>query len=354
MNNQPSTDSTSESSIEIAQFDQLQALVKSEFQVEDSFLEHGIPTFYVKHDENSKQAFLNLTKRMDPIGFIPVLRKLDGNIVLRAVPKPRTRPSRRTTNIALFLATLGTVLFAGLFQSYDEVTQTYNVFQAVTFTVAILAILGSHEMGHKIAANKHKVEATYPYFIPGPPPIGTFGAVIQQKSLPPNKDALFDVGATGPIAGFVVTLIVSAVGILLSHRTQVTDGNFIQPPLLLRWIADTFPPGGTGNAIQLHPVAFAGYVGMIVTMLNLMPAGMLDGGHAARSFLNERVRSILALVAIGMLLFLGYWPMAMIALLFSFYRHPGPLDDVSKLTTSRKLATLALVAIFIVCLAPIW
>ena len=347
-----SNDHFAEPSDMIAQFEQIRVTVESEFDVEDGFVEHGVPTFYVKLREDSKEAFLRLTQRMEPLGLIPVLRRREEKVVLRAMPKPSTKPSRSIINIGLFFATLGTVFLSGYFLSPDIVG-------AVMFTGAIMAILGSHEMGHKLLADKHAVEATYPYFIPGPPPIGTFGAVIQQKSLPPNKDALFDLGASGPIFGFIVAVVVAIIGLPLSHLEFVDPTTSTLPtPILFQLIINILPPkgivGSNGNGILvvvLHPLAFAGWVGMFVTLVNLVPAGMLDGGHVTRSFLGERARSILAYLVIALLFIMGsvFYFMAFIALFFSMYRHPGPFDDVSKITTSRKVAALALILIFILC-----
>ncbi|MDH5782973.1 MAG: site-2 protease family protein [Candidatus Bathyarchaeota archaeon] len=332
-------------------------MVESEFNVEEGFIEHGVPTFYVRMREDSKEAFLRLTKHMESVGLIPVLRRREEKIVLRTIPKPSTRPSRNIINIVLFFATLGTVFLSGYLQSP-------NIEGAVMFTGAIVAVLGSHEMGHKLIADKHAVEATYPYFIPGLPPIGTFGAVIQQKSLPPNKDALFDVGATGPIAGFIVAVVATIIGLPFSTYTWIQKGEPTGPlpllirlvgPLLLPSLENAPPSPGLGYilVIVLHPIAFAGWVGMIVTMLNLVPVGMFDGGHVARSLVGKRAHRILSYLGIILLLIIWY-PMAFIALFFSFYQHPGPLDDVSQPTTRRKLAALGLIAVFILCVAPIF
>ena len=332
----------------IAQFEQIRGMVGSEYDVEDGFVEHGVPTFYVKLREDSKEAFLRLTQRMESLRLIPVLRRMEEKVVLRAIPKPSTKPSRNIINIGLFFATLGTVFISGYLQSIDLVG-------AVMFTGAIMAILGSHEMGHKLLADKHAVDATYPYFIPGLPPIGTFGAVIQQKSLPSNKDALFDIGFAGPVMGFIVSIIVTFIGVQLSVVTsELPEGaGFIQVPLLFQLIARLFPPSGTGGWIMLHPVAFAGWVGLVITMLNLVPVGMFDGGHVARSLVGKKAHRILSYLGIILLVIIWY-PMAFIALFFSFYQHPGPLDDVSEPTTLRKLAALGLIAIFILCVVPIY
>jgi hypothetical protein len=351
---------------EIVPFEQLRSIVEAEFQVEDGFVEYGVPTFHIRAQEDSKRAFLRLVDRLDPLGFVPILRREKEKIVLKAMRKPATKPSRKTINMVLFFATLASVFLAGYLQSllfYSELgvtSQLWYVAGAVMFTAAIMGVLGSHEMGHKLAADKHKVEATYPYFIPGPPPIGTFGAVIRQKSLPPNRDALFDIGSAGPIVGFLVAIAVTIIGIPLSRYTLISEGDPTLPisPLFLvimRYITPLgeLPSNGTGlPAVSPHPVAFAGWIGMVVTSLNLIPVGMFDGGHIAETFLGKKARTILSYLAIAAFLILGYfvWESfiiwAMLAIFFSFMRHPGPLDSASKVTTWRKLAALGMVAVF--------
>jgi len=329
----------------VTPFEQVQVMVESEFDVEESFVDHTIPTFHVRYREDSKEAFLRLMKRLESLELIPLLRQKEEKVVLRVLQKPPTKPNRNIINIALFFATLGTVFVSGYYQSAD-------ILGALLFTGAIMAILGSHEMGHKLLAEKHEVEATYPYFIPGLPPIGTFGALIQQKALPPNKDALFDIGFTGPITGFIIAAIVTIIGIQLSVRVPPDpDALYIPVPLLFQFIVTLFPPSGTGGAIQLHPVAFAGWVGMVVTMLNLVPSGMFDGGHVARSLMGSKAHQILSYLGIALLVVI-WWPMAILALFFSAAKHPGPLDDVSKLTNSRKLGAIGLVAVFILSVVP--
>jgi len=337
------------------QYQQIHDLVQTEFTIEEGFLEHDIPTFYVSLQPNSKQAFLRLYGQLDPMGLAPFFRKRDNRYVLQIVPKPSMKTSRKTINIALFLATLGTLFVTGYMLSVNW-TQQDPLIGAVMFTTAMMAILGAHEMAHKLTANRHQVEATYPYFIPGLPPLGTFGAVIQQKSLAPNRDALFDLGMSGPVMGFILTAFVTIVGIQLSQLTFIVPENasFLQVPLLFEFIIAAFPPSGQGSIILLHPVAYAGYIGMIITMLNLLPTGMLDGGHVAQVWLRDRTRTILSYIAILALLLIGAWLMAILVFFMSRYPHPGSLDDVSQLSMSRKLATIALIAIFVLTIAPLY
>ena len=334
--------------VRLPSFEQVEVMVEAEFDVEERFVDHNVPTFHVTYREDSKEAFLRLMEHLESLELIPLLRQKDETVVLRVLPKPPTKPNRNIINIALFFVTLGTVFISGYFYSL-------NVLDALLFTGAIMAILGTHEMGHKLLADKHDVESTYPYFIPGIPfpyGIGTFGALIKQKALPPNKDALFDIGFTGPITGFIIAAIVTIIGTQLSVRVPLDpDALYIPVPLLFQFIVTLFPPSGTGGAIQLHPVAFAGWVGMVVTMLNLVPSGMFDGGHVARSLMGSKAHQILSYLGIALLVVI-WWPMAILALFFSAAKHPGPLDDVSKLTNSRKLGAIGLVAVFILSVVP--
>jgi membrane-associated protease RseP (regulator of RpoE activity) len=282
---------------------------------------------------------------------------VNGRIVLRVIPKPPIKPSNILVNWILFFATIATTFVTGYMLS-SEITDPF--LGGATFTIALMTVLGLHEVGHKITANRKGVEATPPYFIPGPPPIGnlfgigTFGAVIMQKSLPPNKDALFDIGSSGPILSFILATVATTVGLLFSppHYSAV-ELPTIPVPLLFWLIAEAIvnvPPGTPEKPyayILLHPVAVAGWVGMVVTMLNLLPAAMLDGGHVARSLVGEKTRSILTFLSILLLIVEGFWPMAFFVLFMSMYRHPGPLDDVSSLSKSRKFLIIVLIVILV-------
>jgi membrane-associated protease RseP (regulator of RpoE activity) len=343
-------------------FEKLTSIVSAEFQLEECLIEKMVPTYYLKQPQETKQSFLKLLKNLETMNLIALLRRKNGRIVLKIVPKPPTKPSNIMVNWILFFATIGTTFLTGYMLSGDL---TNPLVGGATFTIAIMAVLGTHEMGHKVTANKRGIEATPPYFIPGPPPIGgflligTFGAVIMQKSLPPNKDALFDVGGSGPIVGFIVAVIVTIVGLPFSGYDWIPkDVSTLPVPLLFQLVAPfLLPPVGMRppcpgpdyvSVIILHPVALAGWVGMIVTMLNLLPAAMLDGGHIARSLLGEKTRVVLTFLSIVSLIFVSP-PMAIFVLFLSMYKHPGPLDDVSSLSTRRKLLAIVAVAVFVLC-----
>lgn len=278
------------------------------------------------------------------------------------MPKPETKPSRSIINVGLFVATTITVFITGYILSDQLLEFGLDPWLgAASFTLALMGILGVHEMAHKFAADHHKMEATMPYFIPAPPffGIGTFGAVIVQKETAPNKDALFDIGASGPIAGFLVTVLVSAIGLALSpikaSIAPLQNGGLSVSPLfllLMEAVVKIDPvPGMNYYYILLHPVAWAGWIGVLLTLLNLLPTGMLDGGHTLRSLVNKDfTRLVFTSVSILLLLIVGQYLMLALVLFLSIYRHPGPLDDVSKLSLSRKLTAVLLLVIFALCL----
>jgi len=337
-------------------FEEITNLVSTEFQIEEELIEKGIPTYYLALPQETKQAFLRLLKQLEKINFIAFLRKVENRVVLRAVPKPQKKPSNPRTNVILLLATIATTFVTGYFGFPN--TGIEPIISGVMFSAAILLILGIHEMGHKLTANKKNIDATLPYFIPGPPPLGTLGAVIMQKSLPRNRDALFDVGANGPLAGFIVALVFSAVGlVLLIPSPTPSDAGALQlmPAswvLLMRFFSSLgiFPQAPADGVLLMHPIAWAGWAGMIVTMLNLLPAAMLDGGHVARSIISsDKLRAILMFASVALLLFVGteFMLMAFLIVFMSMVKHPGPLDDVSDLSKSRKLLTVALIAVLV-------
>jgi membrane-associated protease RseP (regulator of RpoE activity) len=337
-------------------FEKITQLVAVEFQIQEALMEQGTPTYYLVWPQETKQAFLRLLKHLEEIELIAFLRKVDGRVVLKVVPKPPVKPSNPRTNLILLLATVATTFITG-YIGFPE-TGINPIVSGAIFSAAILMILGIHEMGHKLTANKKKIDATSPYFIPGPPPLGTLGAVIMQKSLPRNRDALFDVGANGPLAGFIVALVFSAIGLMLLIPSPTPPGADTLTLMPTSWIllAQVFsglnllphaPPNGV---LLLHPITWAGWAGMVVTMLNLLPAAMLDGGHVARSTLaGDKSRLILTFASVALLLLVGteFVIMAFLIVFMSMFKHPGPLDDVSSLSRNRKLLTAALVAVFI-------
>jgi membrane-associated protease RseP (regulator of RpoE activity) len=220
------------------------------------------------------------------------------------------------TNVALAAATVLSTLYAGAaWYHVDVASDPLGLVQAWPFTVAIMGVLGVHEFGHYAMSRYHGVDASLPYFIPVPTLIGTMGAVIRMKGRMPDRDALFDIGAAGPLAGLVATVLVTAVGLFLDPVSVPAavrnDPGAVTvelgfPPLmhLLSWATGqplTYPAGRAVN-----PVVIGGWVGMFVTFLNLLPVGQLDGGHVVRAMVGDRARTVAALVPAVLFGLAGY------------------------------------------------
>jgi membrane-associated protease RseP (regulator of RpoE activity) len=342
--------------IQQTQFEPISRLVASEFQFDEAVLDHGTPTYYLKWPQETKQPFLRLLRKLEELNLIAFLRKVKSRVVLTVFEKTPVKPSNPLVYWGLFFATVATTFITGYF-SFAE-SGLSPILSGAIFSAAILTVLGLHEMGHKITANRKRVEATSPYFIPGPPPLGTLGAVIMQKSLPPNRDSLFDIGANGPLAGFVIAVVFSVIGLTMLTPTTVPAGTglslmpvswwYLLLPALDSLHLIPLLTGTAYNGYALNPLAWAGWAGMVVTMLNLLPAAMLDGGHVARSLVPDKFRYILTFASVAVLLLSGteFLVFAFIVVFMSMFRHPGPLDDVSGVSFGRKLLTVALMVVF--------
>ncbi len=277
--------------------------------------------------------------------------------------RPRQRPSR--LHIGLFLATVLTTLMAGaLLAEYNIFLQPWTVIHGWPFSLTLMAILGCHEYGHYYYGRKHNVDVTLPYFIPVPPPltvIGTFGAFIKMRGPIPNRLALLEIGAAGPIAGFLVAVPALLLGLDLSIVVELEGGGLILgDSLLLKMSTALMYPGlGPNEDILLHPVAFAGWIGLLITMLNLLPLAQLDGGHISYALLGERQawlgRGVMAmLVPMGLFLSPNWllWA-ALILVLMRTVKHP-PMHDINRpLSPREKWIGLVCLAIFILCFIPV-
>ncbi len=267
----------------------------------------------------------------------------------------------------LFILTVITTTFIGgsaFEQFYVTNTTIFSIsfwIGGLTYSIPLMAILFSHEMGHYLTAKRYGLVTTPPYFVPAPTLIGTFGAFIRIKSPFFGKRELFDVGISGPIAGFAVAVPVLVTGLFLSRVITVTPapGNFIDfgEPILYTLIKPLiFPHIPPGGDILLHPTAFAGWIGMLVTSLNLLPVGQLDGGHIAYAVLGRKANrvsfSLIAILAVLSYFYEG-WLLWIGLLLILGLRHPVlPYATDTLDATRKKLAILALV-IFILSFMPV-
>jgi len=312
----------------------------------------GKKEFYFIVCDYSRDNFIRLIEDLDKIGYLPFIDEYGNNYKISIAKKPEHSKSRIHVNIILFLATIISTVFAWPFFAGG------SLIEGIKFSLAILAIIGTHETAHYFAAKKHGIEATLPYFIPAPTLIGTFGAVINIKSAIPHKNALFDLGASGPIAGIIVTIPVLIIGLYFSDIVPMQTGSgIIFYPSLLMNIINYFIGFGVpaGYYIQLNPLTLAAWVGIIVTMLNLMPVASLDGGHISRSLFNEKIHQIVSFIGIGVTILLRWIPMAVLMTIIMFMsgKHPGALDNVSKISKKRKIIAVLVVIIFILCLSPV-
>lgn len=355
-------------------FLEIRSIVASEFTIIDSYLEFGVPTFVTAHGP-TKEPFKRLALKMKQRRYYPMLRKDAERLVIKIMPKPFLKPSKLWINLILFIATCGTILIDGYLHSSNPVfaqyllnlTFTGTLSQAVFYMGCILAIFGLHEVGHKVACEFNNIEASLPYFIPGIPGVlPTFGAVIMQKEPPVNRDQLFDMGFAGPMVGFIVLIFVTFLAFQTAFLVPESQAlaweqtgliQYIpssQIPLLFYVIGEIIRPSPKGFQLFLSPIGNAAWFGAIVTFLNLIPAWQLDGGHIARATFGPKLHRTVSMVSVAILFLMGWWTMALFLVLFmSRGQHPGPLDDVSSLSNSRKLLTIIILSILILC-APLF
>jgi membrane-associated protease RseP (regulator of RpoE activity) len=279
-------------------------------------------------------------------------------------PAPAPRPPRLWLHVVLLLATLVTTITAGALQQGVNPLETPDLlYKGIPFSLTLLLILGTHEMGHYLISRKHHLDVTLPYFIPAPPIpfiIGTFGAFIRIRSSIRDKRALLDVGCAGPLAGVLISIPVILVGLKLSTVTVIGGGDeglILGEPLLfklLSWLAlGHLTPS---ENVILHPVAFAGWIGLLVTALNLMPVGQLDGGHVTYA-LFPSYHSYISLGAIGLLVICGVifwqgWLMWAVLLTFLGWRHPPPYLYWLPLDRRRRILGIITIVVFALTFSP--
>lgn len=278
--------------------------------------------------------------------------------------------SRWALPLVLFFLTVFTTLWAGAYQAYSGTIRGPGNFlwehpdmlwNGIPFAGTLLFILVTHELGHFVLSKIHRVPASLPLFIPGPPHfIGTFGAIIRMRGPILNRLALFDIGVAGPLAGFIVAIVALIVGLSLStvvDRTA-TYGLQLGEPLLLKFMAwlimGSLPPEAD---VLLHPVAFAAWFGLFVTSLNLLPIGQLDGGHVAYALWGTRQRTLAfavlpLLIVLGLVGWPGWFVWAFMAGIWGL-GHPPVVDPHVPLGRGRMLVGWIALAVFVLTFAPV-
>jgi membrane-associated protease RseP (regulator of RpoE activity) len=282
----------------------------------------------------------------------------------KAITVSRKKPNI-LINIGLFILTVGTTLVAGAMQQgVNPMEDPAQIIKGWPFSAALLFILLSHEMGHYLTSKKYHIDATLPYFIPAPNLIGTFGAVIRMNSPVRNKRVLFDIGAAGPLAGIIVTLPILIAGLIFSEVKMAeapVEGQFaLGTSLLLSFLTKVILGNLPDNYhVMLHPLGFAGWIGLLVTSLNLMPVGQLDGGHIAYAVFGRKKAEMLSRAVVAVLLGLGIWgtPMWLVwALLLIFLlgiKHPPTVDHDVPLDKKRKVVGVITLLIFVATFVPV-
>lgn len=375
------------------------SIISRVFRIDDVTSEDPRKGFFLRYrgellNEDSAQAYDQLADLLSPYNAMPLFRIEEERQVIYIAPKqPEPQKDKVSTNIILFVLTVFSVMLAGAQPEgpmpNDFVGQMLalakSIFTGWPFALSLLGILLSHEFGHYFMSRYHKTPATLPYFIPFPlSPLGTMGAAILMRGTPKNKRILFDIGIAGPIAGLVVAIPVLFYGLSLStlgtidpspngwiegnsliylFAKFVTFGQLLPAPLepqgILYWLRYFFTGGPIpfgGTDVFIHPVAFAGWAGILVTALNLIPAGTLDGGHVIYGLFGDKARKafpyIVGALAIFGFFWSGWWLWA--ALLFWLGRvHAQPLDQITTLDPTRRLIGYAMIIVFLLVFTPV-
>lgn len=311
-------------------------------------------------------AYAHLEQGFRSHGYTAMLQDDHPNVTVMALPGEFTAPNlRRWLPALMFVLTVISTVFVGGFQ-----LDGFNWGEGLAFSAAILSILMAHEMGHFLVARRRGVHVSYPYFIPMPlSPIGTMGAFIAMQSPPRTRRDLLAVAIAGPVAGLVVAIPVLLLGLWLSPLKTLDpvemqaqgmvlymEGNSLLYILLKLIVFGRVLPDGLTD-VMLHPVAFAGWVGLLVTGLNLIPAGQLDGGHIFYTLFGRRIARIVTYGLAGSLFLLGFQWMgwflwAFLILMFGQHRAPM-LNELAPLTSRERWIALAGLALFVLVFTPV-
>jgi len=313
----------------------------------------------------SQQAYSRISKRFRGYGYTPILRSHSGGVVITAIPTVfASRSSGNLAALLLFVLTVLSVLFVGAgAQAPDLQWILEHPLAGWPFAASLMAILTAHELGHYFVSRRFGVAVSLPYFIPMPfSPFGTMGAVIRTRAPIHDRRQLLAIGAAGPLAGLAVAVPLLVFGLMQSevHPIPLQPGVFMEGNSLFYaavkfLLFGQFLPNG-GTDVFLHPVAFAAWAGLLVTALNLIPAGQLDGGHIAYALLGRRTRWLnrltVVLALVMGLIWSGWFTWAAILFLLG-QRSAEPLDDVTRLTRRQRAFAIGMLLLFAVLFTPI-
>jgi len=264
-------------------------------------------------------------------------------------------------NLFLFLLTVLSTLGAGaLQQGIDPFRHPWLIMKGIPFSATLLLILCAHEFGHYLMSRKHHMDVTLPYFIPAPSLVGTFGAFIKIRSPIMDRQTLLDIGAAGPLAGIAVAIPVLLVGLSLSRigpanpDMGISLGSSLLLSLMSRLIHGVIPDH---LDLILHPIAFSGWIGLLVTCLNLLPVGQLDGGHVAYAIFGSQQRllgrvMVVVLILLGVLGWMGWLVWAVILMIMGT-THPPVVYDWIPLDKRRQLIGWLTLLLFVITFTPV-
>lgn len=352
--------------------DEIIAMVRTTFDVVDVQRDSDMIRLRIS-DTEIKDDFVVLAQRLEELNILcQVQKKHDGMYVI--IRRMTVRKGRRFLSSSwvprmLFALVVGLVMVDGHYRTV-ETNQIVHIgdpmAMAAIYTVALLGILGIHELGHMIASKIHGIKASWPYFIPGMPvfAIPTFGALIMAKGLIINRKKMFDVAMAGPIAGLVIAIVVTIYAAAtapvldpslqehLYETNQLTDWMFGEPLLMTASLA-LFDKGGQNGEVLMTPLLFASWLGLFLTFANLMPAGQLDGGHMIRTILGGKMLRMFTYVSAGVFILMNFWIVALLVL-FMGMRGSGVtiMDDVTTVSARRKIVYIGMMAVAVLC-API-
>ena len=323
---------------------------------------------------SADDAMTRLRERFRGTGWTPLLTPAeDGapSLVLLPVALDRAERigQRYWLNALLLLATLATTIWAGALHQGINLLQEPGRFAAgLPYSLGLMLILGAHEMGHYIAARRHGMHVSLPYFIPVPFALGTFSAFISLRSPAPSRRALFDMAVAGPLAGLVVAVPALLIGLPMSTVSETAPaamamhggGVNVGSSLLLATLASLgLGDSLTGHVILLHPLAFAGWLGLLVTALNLLPIGQLDGGHISDAMFGQRrsamigTAALVALFGLGIFVWSGLLFWAFIVWFIAGRKGLPPLNDITPLGAGRLALGWFALAILAAILIPV-
>lgn len=380
--------------------DYLRALVEGDMEIESVQLgrdqqSEGVVIVRGRLLKPSAELFPRWMETLGKRGYTPLLRPQEGRdknmVALHVIAgvAPEAHP-RAWINGLLFVLTVLSTLFVGAqyaaananLQSAGDLFLPQNFIKGWPFALTLLSILGAHEFGHYFAARFHRVAVTLPYFIPVPmPPFGTLGAVIQMKAPIPDRRKLFDIGVAGPLAGLVLAVPLLFLGLSTSPVEIPTSlsGYWVEGNSLLYYTAklivfgQQLPNPVTGADVFMNQVTTAAWAGLLVTALNLLPLGQLDGGHTVFAMFGEKARYVnrvtlavmtfLAFASLGVVQqfipwlshvgFSGWFIWLLLVLLVIGPYHPPALDDVTELDRRRRMIGWLVLVIFIITFVPV-